>query len=110
MKGLQLAMEQNFRSVIIESDSQELVKAAKTNPWNGNWLLEIRKLSASFNSVLWNWVSRQANGAADSAAKLAKSRLCALHWLNAPLTFMVAILSRDGLPAPHRFFFCLDSV
>lgn len=71
----------------------------------GNWriypfLREFHRLKNEFHHISWSWISREANRAADAAAKLAKVRLCTVNWTNCPPTSIILILQNDGLPGP----------
>jgi ribonuclease HI len=104
--GVKLALQLKLDHVIMESDSQELISALDNRIERGNWriypiLIEFHRLRALLNNVSWRWISREANRAADAAAKLAKLRLCTEVWVNGPPTCLVSVLTSDGLPCPH---------
>lgn len=71
--------------MIVESDCLKLVKTPNNKTERGNWkiypfLQEFHQLKSSFNRINWCWISREANRAADAAAKLAKMGLCSVDW------------------------------
>ncbi|KAK9913636.1 hypothetical protein M0R45_037446 [Rubus argutus] len=106
VKGMKLAVQLNLDNVVLESDSQELINALDNHIERGNWriypfLTEFHRLRAALCNVSWRWISRQANRAADTAAKLAKSRLSTDVWVNRPPTCLIDVLTSDGLPSPH---------
>ncbi|XP_024155909.1 uncharacterized protein LOC112163876 [Rosa chinensis] len=104
--GLKLVKQLNLDNTVMESDSQELISALGNHIEKGNWriypfLIEFHHIRHLLSSVSWNWISREANRAADAAAKLAKSRLCTEVWVNIPPTSLVSVLTNDGLPCSH---------
>lgn len=103
--GLMLASSLGIQNIILESDSQVLISSLNCMPDVCDWRIfpfldEIRRLRSSFNQCSWGWICREANGAADAAAKLAKWRLCFCNWVDTSPPSLVSVLSRDGLPAP----------
>lgn len=106
IQGLKLAIDLNIGIVILESDCQELVNALNNEICRGNWkiypfLNEFHKLKSSITYLKWAWRAREANHAADAAAKLGKKRLCTQVWTNGPPTSMIGFLVNVGLPCPH---------
>lgn len=103
--GLSFASSLQFQHIVVETDCFELFSCIKNDSATSNWrfytfLAEFRRLKASFIHCDWNWIRREANGAADAAAKLAKRRLRLCSWVNTPPPSLVSVLSSDGLPAP----------
>lgn len=97
VNGIKVAVQLNLENVILESDSQEIMTALDNHIERGNWriypfLTEFHRLRAALCNVSWRWISRQANRAADAAAKLAKSRLCTDVWVNRPFDLQPAKL------------------
>ncbi|KAK9932560.1 hypothetical protein M0R45_019793 [Rubus argutus] len=105
VKGLTEAANLRIRNIHVESDNLEVINALNMKIERGNWriypfLREFHRLKHEFHQVSWSWISREANRAADAAAKLAKVRLCTVNWTNCPPTSIVLILQNDGLPDP----------
>lgn len=78
--GLSFASSLHLHHVVVETDCLELFSCVKSDSANSNWrfytfLVEFRRLEAFFSHCDWNWIRREANGAVDAAAKLAKKRL-----------------------------------
>ncbi|CAB4308280.1 unnamed protein product [Prunus armeniaca] len=63
LRGLKKAIQNDFKMVVMESDSKGLVDGVGGKQGN-NLLMEIRKLSSRFESLEWRWVPRSCNGAA----------------------------------------------
>ncbi|XP_062007057.1 uncharacterized protein LOC133724370 [Rosa rugosa] len=98
VNGLKLVKQLNLDNIVMESDSHELISAFGNHIEKGNWriypfLIEFHRIHHLLSSVSWNWISREANRAADAAAKLAKSRLCIEVWVNIPLTSRLCFIS-----------------
>ncbi|CAL8167502.1 unnamed protein product [Prunus armeniaca] len=103
LDGLSLAKDNGFLKIIMETGSKVCFSAAKDVLSSVKWLSffhAIKDLRASFESLQWSWVPREANQAADWVASRVKRGLCAEAWVNRPPTAQVFILSRDGLPCP----------
>lgn len=69
LRGLKKAIQNDFKKVVMESDSKGLVDGVGGKQGNKVWmifplLIEIRKLSSRFESLEWRWVPRSCNGAA----------------------------------------------
>ncbi|BFG30692.1 hypothetical protein CerSpe_169660 [Prunus speciosa] len=80
LDGLRLANSLGLREVIMESDSQSAILAAggriKRNAWELFLILnEIRNFGSRFSHILWNWVPRDANHAANYVVMLARRRI-----------------------------------
>lgn len=108
IEGMKLAINLNLDNIIVESDSKELILALDNHIEKGNWriytfLTEFHRLRNLLCNVSWHWISRQANRATDAAAKLAKSRLYNVSWVDRPPTSLVSVFAYDGLPCPHNF-------
>ncbi|RXH95452.1 hypothetical protein DVH24_007952 [Malus domestica] len=97
LEGCLLAKGLNFPRVVIESDS--------------NWLLrlffELRlgtlpnlRLYLAFQACSWSFIPRSANCAADFVAKNFTSEMCNFVWAYRPTSSLVRILNKDGLPCP----------
>lgn len=89
--------------MIIESDSNKLISALNNHIEKGDWriypfLIEFHRIRSLLCSVSWKWISHEANGASEAAAKLAKSRLRNETWAIGPQP-LVSVLSRYGLPS-----------
>ncbi|CAL2270238.1 unnamed protein product [Prunus armeniaca] len=103
LDGLSLAKDNGFLKIIMETGSKVCFSAAKDVLSSVKWLSffhAIKDLRASFESLQWSWVPREANQAADWVASQVKRGLCAEAWVNRPPTAQVFNLSRDGLPCP----------
>ncbi|CAL8988754.1 unnamed protein product [Prunus brigantina] len=103
--GLSFALSLQLHHVVVETDCLELFSCVKNDSASCNWrfytfLAEFRRLEALFRVCDWNWIRREANGAADAAAELAKRRLRFCNWVNIPPPSLVSVLLSDGLPAP----------
>lgn len=95
----------HLENVIIESDSNKLISALNNHIEKGDWriypfLVEFHRIRRLLCSVSWKWISHEANGASEAAAKLAKSRLRNETWAIGPQP-LVSVLSRYGLPQSH---------
>ena len=105
VQGLTEALKLQLMHIHVECDNQEVINALNMKIERGNWriypfLREFHRLKNEFQHISWSWISREANRAADAAAKLAKERLCTLYWTNGPPTSLQLILTSDGLPGP----------
>ncbi|CAL9017662.1 unnamed protein product, partial [Prunus brigantina] len=61
LRGLKKAIQNDFKKVVMESDSKGLVDGVGGKQGNKVWtifplLMEIRKLSSRFESLEWRWV------------------------------------------------------
>ncbi|CAL2225709.1 unnamed protein product [Prunus armeniaca] len=53
-------------------------------------------------TCVWTWIPRTANQVAYHLAMLANSRMSPGIWVNRPLSSLMHILNKDGLPCPPR--------
>ena len=101
--GLKAAQSSNCRSIVVECDNRTLVDSLGKCTSKCSWsifpfLCEFHRLKMSFQGISWTWVTREANRAADAAAKLAKLRLCMDDWTANPPTSISIIMTTDGYP------------
>ncbi|CAL9016314.1 unnamed protein product, partial [Prunus brigantina] len=72
--GLSFASSLHLQHVVVETDCAKLFSCVRDGSATGNWkfypfLAEFRRMEASFIHCDWNWIRREANGAADAATK-----------------------------------------
>ncbi|CAN6551855.1 unnamed protein product [Malus baccata var. baccata] len=105
LKGCELAAELGFRWIVAESDSLEVVSSLQGDISNGNWevipiLKSTLRLGNSFQGCRWSWVPKLANQLADCLASRTNLEMCGKTWVGRPLSSLVHILNKDGLPCP----------
>ena len=103
--GLNKAIVLGCDKIIVEGDNKELMMALSGSDIGVNWTIypfirQIRRLQRRFSTVSWFWINREANRAADAAAKLGKRRLCISDWTSSPPPSISNVLSAEGLPEP----------
>ncbi|RXH71467.1 hypothetical protein DVH24_018822 [Malus domestica] len=94
------AKNRNCQDIIVESDSQNIIRWLKMEVEDGNWeifpIMEIRNV---FQVCHWSWVPRTGNTAAHSFALQFDMGMTNLVWLNRPPSSWVHLLNKDGLPS-----------
>ncbi|KAL6188472.1 hypothetical protein ACLB2K_039864 [Fragaria x ananassa] len=103
VKGIKIVRFLNLKEVIIEGDSQEVIRSLSTPAFTPNWKIlpimnRVKFLLPAFDEVLWNWVPHEANRVVDATVKLVMVRLCYSDSANTPPTSLFHILKSDDHP------------
>lgn len=100
--GVRMALERDFRRVVVESDAQAIIKLWETEDFDraeiAGVLHENKELSAHFESFRLIFVRRGANEAAHLSAKQATNVRRRCLWLNCIPVFLTNMLYRDCMP------------
>ncbi|XP_029144365.2 putative ribonuclease H protein At1g65750 isoform X2 [Arachis hypogaea] len=99
VKGLQIAIAQNFQHIIIESDSWSAINFIKEGCSTSDpvkpLLEDINILSSRLQHVVWNHTLREANAVADSFAKKGQNLHLGIHLFDRPLPDTLQALATD---------------
>lgn len=78
--GIQIALDQNFRNIFIESDCLELVRVLKKSvhppSYLGNVATSIQANFSNFDRIEFRWVKRSANMLAHRLSRYAFDASC----------------------------------
>ncbi len=104
---VQLAIEKDFKHVIIEGDSKICIDALNGNLNSVNWSISsivcnISELCKYFSSYSFFWTRREANGVAHSLAKAASS--LDLLSFSATIVILHLFLVLFGMPGSRMEF------
>lgn len=87
-----------MKEVSVESDNKQAILLSASElvpPWEASAVvLDIREL-ARMGGILFKWVRREANKAAQSIAALAKNGKLPLNWVSSPPFQLLSILNSD---------------
>ncbi|KAM1573488.1 hypothetical protein ACFX1Z_042954 [Malus domestica] len=80
-----------------------LVAGLECIPWEIlPTLSRVLELGRSFQACTWSWVPRLANVVADFVASHSVVGMCNSLWVTRPLSSLVGILNKDGIPWPPQ--------
>ncbi|KAM2304855.1 hypothetical protein PS1_024793 [Malus domestica] len=106
LHGYELGFSQDFRYIILESDSLESISCLNDNLDNGSWmaypiLAKVKNFRDSFQACCWSWTPRSADKEANLLASQKLKEMCNVLWVDRPSSFLVFVLNNDGLLCPH---------
>ena len=105
-EGVFLAESMGIQKIVLEIDSEIMFKELEKGKGKGNWKImpyiqNILGKKDCFEGKKFSKIKRSANKTTDWLAKQVKQGMSLTNWVYLPPSFLVHILSRDGLPAPH---------
>ena len=108
--ALHLAAGDNWRNIIVESDSKFSIDAILDGLGNTRWTIstkvfDIKCFAMSFSSCLFFWIKRSGNSAAHAAAKYALACLSSLCLFQGNLPATLAFVCEED--ARTLSVFCL---
>ena len=98
-RGMELAVETGFRNIVLESDSQILIKALREDSYSlasfGHLVQDIQVIASYLSSSNFNHVRRQCNGLAHSLARRAKNLSQSNVWMEDVPPDISSVLQAD---------------